>query len=315
MKTLWVALIPLAAGVLPFAILQARQARTPYVLGPDDQITVQALHAPEIADRPIRIESSGYITLPLAGRVKAAGLTVEQLQTEISARLREFVQRPQVTVGVTEYRSQPVSVMGAVNAPGIYQVQGRKALMEVLSLAGGARPEAADTIRITRRIPCEPLNLPKVRTEAAGGFVVGEVSLLSLLQARSPEENVAVCPDDVITLPRAAVVYIMGEVRKPGGFPLLERDSLSVLELVSKSEGMLRTAASSQARILRVSEPGRQRSEIPVNVKAILSGKAADVSLRADDILVIPGSAYKTAMFRSVEAAVQMGTGIVIWNR
>ncbi len=299
----------------PLHSQNAGQFRASYTLGPDDQITVQALHAPDITDKPLRVDSSGYITLPLAGRMKAAGLTVDELQREIASRLRVFIREPEVTVGVTESRSQPVSVVGAVNNPGVYQVQGRKTLIELLSLAGGAKPDAADTLRITRRVQCAPLSLAGARPDPSGQFVVGEVSLRRLLEARNPEENLAICPEDVITLPRASLVYVMGEVRKPGGFPLLDRERFSALEAISMSEGLLRTAAPMRARILRPASNGSERAEIPVNLKTILSGKTPDVPMQPNDILVVPNSAYKSAVMRGIEAAVQMGTGVVIWHR
>ena len=286
-----------------------------YLLGPADQVTVQALHVEDITNKPLRVDSSGYITLPLAGRVKAAGLTVEELQTEIAARLRPFIREPEVTVTVEESRSQPVSVVGAVNSPGVYQLQGRKTLIELLSMAGGAKPDAADTVRITRRVACAPLALASVRRDATNQFLVGEVSLRKLLEAKNPEENLTMCPEDVITLPRAALVYVMGEVRKPGGFPLRDQEQVSVLEAISMSEGLLRTAAPTRARILRPTADGSRRTEMPVNLKTILSGKAADVPMQPNDILVIPNSAYKSVVLRGAEAALQMGTGVVIWGR
>jgi polysaccharide export outer membrane protein len=290
-------------------------ARRPYRLGPDDQIIVEALHASVIKDRPFRIDSSGYITVPLAGRVPAAGLTVEELQNDLTNRLRPFIRRPEVAVTITEFRSQPVSVAGPVNNPGVYQLQGHKTLMELLSLAGGAKPEAADTVRITRRVQCAPFPLARVRRDASGQFVVGEVSLQNLLEAKNPAENPEICPEDVITLARAPLVYVMGEVRKPGGFPLREREQTSVLEAISMAEGLLRTASASGVRILRAQPNGAERIEIAVNLKTITNGHAEDIPVKPNDILVVPNNVPRNALLRAAEAAVQMGTGVVIWRR
>ena len=293
----------------------AMAARPSYMLGPDDQVVVQALHAPDIKEQPQRIDSSGYLTLPLAGRVRAAGRTVEELQKELVVRLRPFIRKPEVTVSVSEYRSQPVSVAGPVMTPGVYQLQGHKTLMEVLALAGGAKPEAADTVRITRRVQCAPFQLESVRRDAAGQVEVGEVSLQGLLEVKNPGQNPEICPQDVITLARAPLVYVMGEVRKPGGFPLRDREQASVLEAISMSEGLVRTASPAKARILRWQPNGAKRTEIAVNLNTILSGKTADVALQANDILFVPDSVPKSALLRGAEAAVQMGTGVVIWRR
>ncbi len=104
-----------------------------YVLGPDDQILIRALDAPEISDKPFLIGTNGNITLPMIGRVKAGGLTVEQLEAELTTRLKEFIQDPQISVTVTEVQSHPVSVFGAVTKPGVVQLRGRQTLYEVLS--------------------------------------------------------------------------------------------------------------------------------------------------------------------------------------
>jgi polysaccharide export outer membrane protein len=145
--------------------------------------------------------------------------------------------------------------------------------------------------------------------------VVGEVSLQNLLEAKNPAENPEICPEDVITLARAPLVYVMGEVRKPGGFPLREREQTSVLEAISLAEGLLRTASSTGVRILRAQPNGGQRIEIAVNLKTILNGKSADIPVQPNDILVVPNNAPRNAMLRAAEAAVQMGTGVVIWRR
>ena len=113
-----------------------------YVLGPDDQITLLASDAEEISGKPMRIDMKGNLNLPLAGRVHAAGLTAEQLEAELEGKLKRYVKDPDVVVSITEFRSQPISVLGAVAKPGIHQLEGRKTLFEVLSLAGGLRDDA-----------------------------------------------------------------------------------------------------------------------------------------------------------------------------
>jgi hypothetical protein len=121
-----------------------------YVLGPDDQILIRALEGLDLGDKPVLIGTNGNITLPLVGRIQAAGLTVEQLETELASRLKAYVKEPQVSVTVTDFRSQPVSVFGAVTTPGVVQLRGRKTLYEVLSMAGGPRETAGSTISIVR---------------------------------------------------------------------------------------------------------------------------------------------------------------------
>ena len=104
-----------------------------YVLGPDDEISIRVIESEEISEEPFRIHPGGDISLPLVGRVRAAGRTPQRLETELTERLRAFIHEPQVLVHVTQFRSQPVSVIGAVNKPGIHQLEGHKSLIEILS--------------------------------------------------------------------------------------------------------------------------------------------------------------------------------------
>jgi polysaccharide biosynthesis/export protein len=285
-----------------------------YVLGTDDLVTIQVVHVPEITDKPIRIGADGSVTLPLVGRVPAAGLSTVALQDALAKRFGEYLQNPEVSVAIAEFRSQPISVAGSVNTPGVYQLQSGRTLLELVSLAGGAKSDASDTIRITRRVQCRPEALPNARPDRSGQFVVGEVSLRELLEATGPGVNVAICPGDAITLARAHLVYVLGEVHKPGGFILGDKEASSALEAISLAEGMLHTAAPAKAVILRPGDDG-ERQQIPVDLKAIMQGKEHDVPLHADDILIVPDSMSKNILTRTLEAAIQMGIGVVVWGR
>ena len=117
-------------------------ASTPYVLGPDDQVVIRALDAEEIGATPVRIDSRGFINLPTVGRIKAAGMTSEELEAEIESRLKKYINKPDVSVYIAEMRTQPISVIGAVQTPGVQRMQGQKTLFEALSAAGGLRPDA-----------------------------------------------------------------------------------------------------------------------------------------------------------------------------
>src|SRR5437870_2473509 len=129
----------------------AGSARLPYyILGPNDEIVILALDADEIANKPTRVTTSGDINLPLIGRIHVAGMNLEQLEAEVTQRLSKYIREPHVAINVTSFKSQPVSVFGAVGSAGVIQLEGRKTLIEVLSMAGGLRPEAG-TIRITRK--------------------------------------------------------------------------------------------------------------------------------------------------------------------
>ena len=286
-----------------------------HLLGPEDQIVIHALHAQEISEKPIRVDPVGDIRLPLIGQVHAAGLTLGQLQQELATRLKVHVQRPEVSVEIVEHKSQPVSVVGAVKNPGVYQLQGSKTLIEMISAAGGADPDAGSLVKITRRREWGSIPLPGARLDDSGEFMVGQVNLQSLIAASNPVENLAIYPHDVVSVPRAKLVYAIGEVHKSGGFVLREEETISVLQVLSLAEGLQQTAAREHAKILRAVPGSRQRVELTVNLKQIISGKAEDIALRPNDILFVPNSAARSAALRTLEAAIQMGTGVVIWRR
>ncbi len=128
------------------------QIHSSYTLGPNDGVRVWVIESNEIPTEPLRIESSGYINVPMAGRFRAAGLTTEELEAEITQRLRRVVRDPTVSVTVTEFQSRPVSVLGAVNQPGVQQLRGPKTLLEVLSLAGGLRRDAGQGVKGRRTL-------------------------------------------------------------------------------------------------------------------------------------------------------------------
>jgi polysaccharide export outer membrane protein len=307
--------------ILSSSLLVAEEgapAARAYILGPQDGISIHVVDLPEADSKTlgvIHIDRQGNIHLPLAGRIHAAGLTTEQLESEIAERLSGIMNSPEVSVSVAEFRSHPVSVLGAVRNPGVYQVTGRKTLFEVLSLAGGLNQDASNTINITRQISAGPLPLPTSTTDPGGKFYVGELNVRKVMEAKNPEDNIDVLPNDVITVPKTDLVYVVGAVHHAGGFPLSEKEHISVLQAVSLAEGLETVAGAKSARILRQESPGAERKELRVNVKDILDGRASDVSLQANDILFIPTSVAKSASIRAIEAAIQAGTGIAVWGR
>ncbi len=204
--------------------------------------------------------------------------------------------------------------MGAVNTPGVHQVQGHKTLLEMLALAGGIRPDAGYSIRITRESDWGCIPLPNAQLDASGRFSVAELNLKKIMEAKNPEENIQIFPHDVISVPKAEMVYVIGEVKRSGGFVLGEHQSMSVLQALSLAEGLNSTADTRHARILRLDRNADQRVEMAVDVKGILSGKGRDVPLQGDDILFVPGSTGKKAVLRGLEAAIQTGTGLAIWR-
>ena len=295
---------------------EKNSVQSTYILGPDDQINVVASDVEELSGKaPVRIDMQGTIKLPMVGRIQAGGLTAEQLEAEVGKRLKKYMQNPEVVISIVEFRSQPVSILGAVTTPGVLQLQGRKTLFEVISLAGGLKPEAGYSVKVTRRLEWGKIPLPSATDDPTGEFSVATLSVKNIMEGKSPQENILVKPNDVISVPKAELIYVIGAVRKSGGFVLGEHETLSTLQVVSLAEGLDRTAAPQNAKILRIPAGSSVREEIPVDLKKILTGKSNDLPLKAEDILFVPNSAAKNITMRSLEAAIQIGTGFAIYRR
>jgi polysaccharide biosynthesis/export protein len=290
---------------------------TSYTLGSGDQVTISVVGAEELdelADKSFQIDNDGYLNVPMVGRIRSAGLTPLQLQAAITTGLKKYVRQPQLYINVTKLKSQPVSVLGAVNTPGVHQLEGPKTLIEVLALAGGLTKDAGYQIRLTRENRWGPIPLPHVQADSTGRYTTAEVNARGLTEARSPEENIIIRPNDVITVPRSQLIYVIGEVRKAGGFTLGEQKTVSVLQALSLAEGLTASAYPRGAKILRQTSGAPTRTQIPIDLKNILRGKTGDVALNADDILFVPDNATKKAGIKVAEQAMQTISNLIIWR-
>lgn len=304
--------------LLPLCLITAGMmcAQPPsYRLGPEDMLSIQVLDVAEIPDRPVKIDKNGYIDMPLIGRMEASGKTTLELESAIALRLRKFVRQPRVSVHVTEYHSQPVSVLGEVGTPGVYQLSGPKHLLEMISMAGGLRQDAGTTVQITREASAGSLDVPGSKPDATGRYNSAEIDFTSLLSGRTPAYNILMQPNDVVSVPKADLVYVIGDVKKAGGFTLRAKEQMTVLQALSLAEGMERTAAGGKAKLLRKSAGGGERTEIRIDLTKVLANKAPDVPMQADDILVVPNNAARSLALRTAETAVNIGTGVAIFRR
>ena len=282
------------------------------LLGPDDQITIRVVGEDEISDKPLRISSTGYITLPLAGKIHAAGLTVEQLESEITERMKTYINDPAVSVTRMEMRSQPVSVIGAVMTPGVHQLQGRKTLIEMLSMAGGLKEEAGYNATITRRLEWGRVPLPSVADDPTGQFSIAEIPLPDLIEGKNPALNISVMPNDVISIAKAQMVYVIGDVVKAGTIVLERRRQVTVLQAMSLASGLTKTAKAKEAKILRLDPASAKRTEVPIDLAALLAGKIEDVTMQPEDILYVPSGTDHKLGTRVLESVISVGTGVAI---
>lgn len=290
-----------------------------YRIGPEDLVEISVFEAPDLS-RSVRVSAGGEISLPLLGAVQAAGLTPRELELVLAELLRRaYMKDPHVSVFVREMQSHPVSVFGAVKKPGVFQIRGTKTLIEMLSMAEGLADDAGDTVILMRGGALASGQQekndagPEANTTPAAPTL--EVNLKELLESGDPRHNLPVSPGDIIKVTRAGIVYVVGDVKRPGGFVLKSNENISVLQALALAEGLARTAAKSQARIIRTDEKTGERTEIGLNLKRILAGKASDPLLRPKDIVFVPNSAARSGLYRGAEAAISIITGVIIWRR
>ncbi len=231
---------------LAAAGLQCHSVGADYVLGPRDQISVIVPDLPEqfIPDQSFRIDMSGDVNLPLAGRVHAAGLTTQGLELEIDKSLSKIMKQPEAVVGIVAFGSEPVSILGEVTNPGVHQLAGQTNLLQALSSAGGFTDSLGNTLTITRELRWGPIPLANAHNDPTGQFSVASVNVKEIVSASNPAENIPIMPEDVISVSRTEVVYAVGSVNKPGGFQLGQQETLSTLQVLSLAEGLNRTAAA-----------------------------------------------------------------------
>lgn len=294
-------------------------------IGAGDVVHVDVFDVPELS-REIRVGDTGDISMPLIpGRIHAAGLTTFELEAKLENLLVEngLVSHPQVSVFVKEQTSQPVSIMGAVNHPMVYQLVKPTSLLELIALAGGITDDAGATVMVTRgglflnapavsgAIPTTPRG-GGVDTDAAAATVT--VRLHDLLVSGDPTFNVPVYGGDVVSIPRSGIIYVTGAVGAPGGYVLESRgDHITVVKAVAMAHGMIGTAKGNSAVILRTDATGGKQ-EIPVPVKKILKRQADDMKLQAGDVLYIPDSTAKKVLARTGEAAIAVTSGLLIYR-
>jgi polysaccharide export outer membrane protein len=196
---------------------------------------------------------------------------------------------------VDEAMSQGVTILGEVGKPGIYPDVGDHKLYEVVSQAGGFTTTASRKIAILRKNAAEPIrvNLPRDLADDLTG-------------------NVEIQPGDTITVPRAPVIYIVGDVGRPCGL-LVDNGKMTVLQALALAGGTNKTAKLGDARILRKGADGGV-TETKVEIKKMLEAKIPDVTLQADDILFVPISGKKVAVARTFEATMSVATAMAIYT-
>jgi polysaccharide biosynthesis/export protein len=302
---------PSASEAEALAAIQSDESR----IGPGDLLDISVFEAPEM-NRTLRVSASGEISLELLGEVMASGLTPRELESSLQERLRRtYMKDPHVGVFLRELQSHAVSVVGAVKKPGVFQIQGTKTVLEMLSMAEGPADDAGATVFVMRGAAfrgTDDSRARKASPENAGE--IDPVNLWDLMESSNSALNLPVYPGDIVKVTSAELVYVVGEVRKAGGFAMKNNQSISLLQALALAEGLTHTAATSQARIVRADPKTGGQMEIPVNLGKILANKAPDPGLQPKDILFVPNSSAKSAFYRGAESAVSMATGVAIYK-
>jgi len=258
--------------------------------------------------------------------VRVAGLSPVRVEGVLTERLKKnYLKDPQVSVFVKEFKSEPVSVVGAVKMPGLYQIQTRRTLIEVLALAQGFSEgpmrQAGRSIIVTRKEASTQLaqssgpdGTPGGASPAEPGPAIVEVPIKSLLETGDPKWNVPIYPGDVIKVVPAGTVYVAGSVTRPCAFPLTDFDNVSAIQALAMAGGTTKSASRKNAIIIRRDAAGN-RMEQKIDLGRVLKGTDEDSLLGPNDILFVPGSVGKEAALRAIETGIQTVTGILIWRR
>lgn len=267
---------------------------TDYRIGPDDVIDIRVYNSLQLSRDAVRISARGTINMPLIEHeIQAACKSAKELGRDISLLYLDYLRNPQVYVSVKEYKSKPVAVLGAVNAPGQFQLQRRVRLLEMLALAGGYRERAGNTIQVIHtggQLACEPQANASQAEVADKSDTVYYFSLSETL--RGDEKSMPyVQPGDVITVLEADQAYVVGNVLRPTNVAL--KEEVTVTQAIAMAGGIMPDTRSNKVRIIRKGAGREGKTEIFVDLKAIDKRQADDIALKANDIVDVPASGGK----------------------
>jgi polysaccharide export outer membrane protein len=277
------AMIAMMLSVRP---VSAQDQKESLLIGPGDLIQVDVLDTPEM-EQQVRVTDGGSAPLAYVGNVQVSGKTPAAAADAIRLLLisKNVMKHPQVTVRVQEYSTQDVSVLGQVRTPGAYPLTTPQPVLRVLSLAGGVTEIADRQVTVKRHGSSEQLTYT-----------------LSNDPQKMSTDMVMVNPGDIVMVPKSAIIYIMGDVGRPGGYAMSSNDShLTLLQAIARAGSANKTSKQSKVRLIRVTEQGKQ--EIPIHLDAMEKGKIPDMDLQANDIIFVPFSWMKNVAMSSSQIA------------
>ena len=354
----------------------AKSAPHDYVIGNGDLVDISVFDVPELT-RELRVSQSGTIGVPLVPvRLRVAGLTEVQAEQKIAEVLEAngLVSHPEVGVTVKEHKSRPITIVGAVAHPLVYEAESSVTLLEALAEAGGVTGDAGDTVIVSRphsatfievsnpaasannpapgsgeppeidtstgatstvavpkgaapgssvfpspgpmsqnaAAPPPESNSPPAQNSASSSLIT--VNLNELLETGDLRNNIALQGGDVITVPHAGIVYVLGAVNRPGGFVISnDRTQFTTLKVLSLAGGLTKIAKLGHAVIIRKDDQGKQ-TETEVDLKKVLNRESEDLQLHASDILYVPDDRTKEVLLSAMALGVALGSAVAIYR-
>ena len=265
-------------------------------IGPGDDLDISVFGLPELSEHS-RVNDSGDVSLPLIGNMHFAGLSSDEAQALIERRLADghFVNNPHASVYVTEYTTEGISLMGEVNRPGVYSALGAHRLLDLIETAGGLTNKAGKTVTVAHRDdPQHPITLT-----------------LSNDAAKTAENNIELQPGDTIVVSKAGIIYVVGEVNRPGGF-VMEDNKITASQVLAMAAGPTSTAALNRTKMIRHTPEGLK--DIPLPLKKVLEAKIPDIQLQPDDIIWVPSSRAKAIASSTISTIISTGASLAIYR-
>ncbi|MEM5789627.1 MAG: polysaccharide biosynthesis/export family protein, partial [Syntrophobacteraceae bacterium] len=278
------------------AAMMSKPSFTDYKVGPEDLLQISFLAAEKLSTEA-RVSGKGEIRLLLVGDVQVAGLSPDEISRKLAMLYQkgDYLRNPNITVSVKEFQHQRVAVTGAVKTPGYFPLIGPRSLLEVLGMAGGLTELAGETVHVMRPQGGGPIAVPiGQEPQAIPGAEATVVDLNRLLVKGEIQQNVTLQNGDVVFVPFAQTAYVMGAVNKPGGVPI--KDNMTAIKAVSFAGGTHPVLASNSATVVRTDAAGR-RTAIPIDLGQITSGRASDLPLVENDIVVVHESGIRRFLY------------------
>lgn len=269
-------------------------------IGPNDLLSVYVYNTPELSGT-VRVSDDGFIRMPmLKQRVQVDGLMPGQVEVALAAALQheQILVDPYVTVGIAEYHSRPISVVGAVKNPTTFQAEGPTTLLEALARAEGLAPEAGPEILVTRK---------QQLADGTPTNLIQRVPVKALIDAADADANLTLTGGEEIRVPEAGKIFVVGNVKTPGAYPVRDASETTLLQALAQAGGLAPLAAK-QAYIIR-REANGGKNEIPIELAKIMNRKASDAPLLPGDILYVPDAKGKRVALAALEKVLMYGSG------